>query len=318
MNNATNNAPLLLFSTFDALELGILILNSKGEIALWNRWLVKASGQRSDDLIGLPLAIAFPELKNSRVEQAVQLAIEKDQSSFLSQCLNRAPFNLFRPQNDDEAPMRMQQQIQITPLRQFNNEQFCLIQIQDVTASVLREKILQERAAELHRFAYQDGLTGVPNRRYYEEKLEEEWRRAIRHNHPLSLLMIDIDYFKRYNDALGHQQGDTCLQDIARALRATLRRPDDVIARYGGEEFVVLLPFTPLAGCITIAEQLLHAVRSLKRVHPNSPHEIVTVSIGCASVNPSRDSDPSILVQEADLALYFAKQHGRNQLHDSH
>ncbi|WP_297574368.1 diguanylate cyclase [uncultured Deefgea sp.] len=313
----SNHAPLLLFSTFDALELGVLILNSKGEIALWNRWLVKASSRHSDDLIGLPLSVAFPELKNTRVEQAVKLAIEKDQSSFLSQCLNRAPFNLFRLHNNDEVPLRMQQQIQITPLRQFNDEQFCLIQIQDVTASVIREQILQERAAELHRFAYQDGLTGIPNRRYYEEKLAEEWRRAVRQKHPLSVLMIDIDFFKRYNDHLGHQQGDTCLQDIAKALQAALRRPTDIIARYGGEEFIVLLPATPMAGCITIAEQLLEAVRELERPHPDSPHHIATVSIGCASTTPNRDTEASVLIQEADLALYFAKQHGRNQLRDS-
>ena len=310
--------PLSLITVLNALEMGTLLLSAEQEIVCWNHWLAKASGRSAESMLGKTFTEAFPDLARGRIMHAVRSALEHGQSSLLSQSLNRAPFDLFRPSSGDDAPVRMQQSIQVTPLPDTHGRFYCLIQIQDVTASVLKEKVLQSRAEELLKFAYQDALTGIPNRRSFEEKLSEEWRRGTRHDAHLGLLMVDVDYFKRYNDILGHQEGDFCLQEVAMALQASLRRPDDMAARYGGEEFVVLLPHTHLQGALGVAQQMLASIRSLARPHPQSEFGVVTVSIGCASVKCSHEFSAEYLLQEADLALYFAKQQGRNQVRVIH
>jgi diguanylate cyclase (GGDEF)-like protein len=171
----------------------------------------------------------------------------------------------------------------------------------------------------LREMAFVDGLTGVANRRLFDERIEAEWRRCSRGQHPLSLIMIDIDYFKRYNDHYGHQMGDDCLRLVAHALKARIRRPYDLLARYGGEEFVCLLPETDLAGAATMAESLLAAVRGLDIPHIQAGSEsIVTISLGVSSESFSRSGDISStaesLIQRADAKLYDAKRAGRGRV----
>jgi diguanylate cyclase (GGDEF)-like protein len=157
-----------------------------------------------------------------------------------------------------------------------------------------------------------DGLTGVANRRKFDEDFQADWRHCIRENAPLSLVIVDVDYFKRYNDRYGHQAGDGCLKAVARALSETLRRPYDTVARYGGEEFACLLPKTALPGAVSIAERMLAAVRALSIEHVASAVEPwVTISLGVASVAPARDLSPAGLLRAADEALYAAKLAGR-------
>lgn len=177
------------------------------------------------------------------------------------------------------------------------------------------ETLLQEANEELFRLATTDALTGIANRRSFDDHLEREWRRMIREQSLLSLLMGDIDFFKNYNDLYGHQAGDACLRAVALAIRGRAVRPGDFIARYGGEEFVVILPGTPAAGALHIAEEIRRAVRALAIPHADSRVDaFVTLSLGVAQAVPTAGRTPETLLQAADRALYAAKNQGRNRV----
>lgn len=168
---------------------------------------------------------------------------------------------------------------------------------------------------ELLRIASTDPLTNLANRRQLDLSLRQEWSRAQRANTPISLAIIDVDYFKRYNDTLGHQAGDSCLQQVALTLKSIAHRPTDLAARFGGEEFVLLLAATEINGALQLAEKARAAVEAQALAHPASgigPY--VTVSIGVASICPNKDSAISSLLAAADAALYQAKQQGRNRV----
>jgi len=177
------------------------------------------------------------------------------------------------------------------------------------------EALLQQANEELFRLATTDALTGIANRRSFDDHLEREWRRMVREQSPLSLLMADIDFFKNYNDRYGHQAGDACLHAVAEAIRSRACRPGDFIARYGGEEFVVILPGTPAAGALYIAEEIRRAVRALEIPHADSRVDaFVTLSLGVAQTVPAAGRTPEALLREADRALYAAKNQGRNRV----
>lgn len=179
--------------------------------------------------------------------------------------------------------------------------------------------ITDEKRAQvaLEQLATRDGLTGLANRRCFDQTLNAEWHRALRQQQPLSLLMVDVDNFKQYNDAYGHLGGDECLQRIAAAV-ANEMRANDLVARYGGEEFAVILPNQSLKGAAIVAERIRCRVEQLHMPNlgskaDNKPH-VVTVSIGAATALASVDTDPSQLVATADSALYRAKHMGRNRI----
>jgi len=189
----------------------------------------------------------------------------------------------------------------------------------DIAERECTEAALRQATRELEELAHLDGLTNIPNRRYFDGKLENEWRRAQRARKPLAVLMVDIDFFKGYNDCYGHGAGDECLKKVAAALVQTLVRPADLIARYGGEEFIAILPDIGVnadtEGARLAAERLRGRIEALALPHACSlvgPH--VTVSIGCACVLPSPDSSPSTLLEAADRMLYQAKTQGRNRV----
>lgn len=182
---------------------------------------------------------------------------------------------------------------------------------------------LKLAADSLRRQSLTDGLTGLANRRRFDEALADEWLRARRRGSPMSLVMIDVDHFKPYNDRCGHPAGDACLQAVAGALAQASRRPGDLLARYGGEEFALLLPDTPAEGALHIASALLQAIDTLALRHPASPvAPVVTVSLGVGTL-AARDAggtsaaaggtmdEPGLLLRSADQALYAAKQAGR-------
>lgn len=183
-----------------------------------------------------------------------------------------------------------------------------------MSRDMTEHKDLVTKLADL---AAQDGLTGLANRRQFDERLPQEWARAKRDGTALSLLMVDLDHFKQLNDQQGHQAGDACLQSIARVLAQEVRRPADLVARYGGEEFAVLLPQTDEAGAEAIGARIRQAVQDLALAHPlNSPYRCATVSIGGATGWPGseRSGDQASLVAAADRALYAAKNGGRNRV----
>lgn len=166
----------------------------------------------------------------------------------------------------------------------------------------------------LHHQSHYDGLTQVANRRYFDRYLQTEWQRHIRDRAPLALLLCDVDYFKLYNDTYGHLAGDECLQQVARVMAETIKRPADLVARYGGEEFAIVLPNTPLMGAVRLAEDLRRNLKALHLPHASSlTTDHVTISIGVTSVVPVRQLSPERLLVAADAALYQAKQQGRDQ-----
>lgn len=180
----------------------------------------------------------------------------------------------------------------------------------------IRNQIELKRQRDLlARLSHLDGLTGIPNRRALDDIMEREWRRGTRSLKPLSLLMLDIDHFKAYNDSCGHLAGDDCLRTVAQTLKTPLGRAADIVGRYGGEEFLAILPETDAAGARVVAEEIREAVTSLALTHPASPQgSTITVSIGIATAVAHREQFHTCLLEAADRALYQAKQEGRNRV----
>ncbi len=196
-------------------------------------------------------------------------------------------------------------------------------QVQDYSRT-LEEKVaertsrLEQLNRELQGLADRDGLTGVANRRRGDGYLDEVWVRLRREKKPLSVIMLDVDHFKAFNDNYGHQAGDDCLVMVAEAVSSQLLRPADLVARYGGEEFLLILPDTDSAGVVRVGENVRLAVEALAIVHAHSSvNTVVTVSAGAATVVPSMGESTEQLLREADIALYRAKQMGRNQVHSA-
>jgi diguanylate cyclase (GGDEF)-like protein len=183
-------------------------------------------------------------------------------------------------------------------------------------AELLQTKAELEAAnRSLSRVAALDGLTGVPNRRTMDEMLENAWRRAVRNKTPLSLILIDIDDFKDYNDRFGHGAGDRCLIRVANEMRSTLRRPDDFLARYGGEEFLAFPASAPVAAAVALAERLRTLVEQLPLDIPGAAELArVTISAGVAGVASFSDGSVADVIASADRALYSAKAAGRNRV----
>jgi diguanylate cyclase (GGDEF)-like protein len=184
-----------------------------------------------------------------------------------------------------------------------------------VKARVKTHLDLKAKTDLLMRLANVDGLTGIPNRRSFDIGLEKEWRRAARGPTRLSLLLLDIDHFKLYNDHYGHVQGDLCLKQVAACLAESVARAGDQVARYGGEEFAVILPSTDREGAHEVAFKILHGIRDLNLEHAASPTAAcVTISVGIASALPDGSITQENLITSTDEALYMAKHRGRNQV----
>ena len=181
-----------------------------------------------------------------------------------------------------------------------------------VRARVHTHLTLQRQTEVLKRLVFIDALTHAFNRRYFDERLAEEWGRAQRTGRPLGLILIDVDYFKQFNDVNGHQRGDDALRQVAQALKGTILRPSDVVCRYGGEEFACLLPDTDLDGALQVAQRMKLAVRDLAIGHPASAvAEVLTISAGVAVRTPTSRGDAAALLALADAQLYRAKAEGR-------
>lgn len=179
-------------------------------------------------------------------------------------------------------------------------------------------RLLEETNERLRHLSTVDGLTGIPNRRRVMEFLQQEWRRSARDRAWLSVIMIDVDFFKNYNDRCGHQAGDDCLWMVANCLKRSLNRPADMVGRYGGEEFVAVVPDTPVDGAVKVAETMRVSVEDLKVPHPDSAvSDYVTISLGVASRIPSKTTSVNDLIGLADKALFEAKRGGRNRVHSA-
>ncbi|MRR51525.1 MAG: diguanylate cyclase [Rhodocyclaceae bacterium] len=314
MSDAAELLPLLKEAYCQSLT-GMMVLGPEQRVELWNRWLEKVSGIDASEARGRTLTELFPELLESRCHQAVAGALHEGTSALLSLSLNRSPFPLFADEGARQRNERLHQQIYVMPLALPDRPRHCLVQIFDVSAAVAREALLRSQAFELRRSAYHDGLTGLPNRRRFDEAFDADMRQAFRKQHPVSLVMVDIDYFKDYNDRYGHLQGDQCLRQVADIIGAFARRPTDLASRFGGEEFGLIFPETDLSDAQRLAEGLRQAVEAARIPHAASPLvPWVTVSIGVASKRPSSETPTDLLLSRADKALYDAKGAGRNRV----
>ncbi|HLO87430.1 MAG TPA: diguanylate cyclase [Nostocaceae cyanobacterium] len=180
---------------------------------------------------------------------------------------------------------------------------------------LLRDRYqLKSENSHLQQLAIYDGLTQIPNRRYFDQYLQQEWQHLARKKSPLSLILCDVDFFKKYNDTYGHQAGDVCLQKVAQALSQAVKRPTDLAARYGGEEFALILPDTNIKGAEQVAENVRAQILALAIPHVGSQvNQCVTLSLGIATIIPTSDLLPTVVIKAADEALYKAKQSGRDR-----
>jgi diguanylate cyclase (GGDEF)-like protein len=308
----SDSAPNLSARAVNLVNCGVIVLDANQQIVLWNSWMVPRSGRAAARVRDRSLFDVCPELRGSRVEFAVLAALIDDVATNLPHSETSAPFPL-RQAGSFDGP-RIDHSVAVIPFTE-GDERFCLIEIRDVSGTVDRERQLLDHAESLRARSYVDGLTGIANRRYFDVALTRELRRAQRTGAALSLLMMDIDSFKAYNDHFGHQQGDTCLSTVAQALAAMLKRPADVGARYGGEEFAAILPDTSSEQARTLADAIREHIASLALEHaPSAARPHVTLSIGVASFDPQRLNEAATLIEAADKALYAAKRAGRDRV----
>ena len=294
---------LLAVSSRDA----ILLVNIEAEVIYASPAVTEMLGWEIEQVLGLTYRDAFHPDDISVAESVFRDAREgRPPGMFQFRCLKKdgaylwieASLRLYREPSGDQMPG-------------------FVVVMRDISLRKAAEEELQRAFRMVETLASVDGLTGIANRRRFDEVLQTEWRRAQRDCSACSLLLMDVDRFKHYNDMYGHIPGDRCLRQMAEVAAQVLHRPGDLIARYGGEEFGVILPDTNYAGAIAIAEQIRFTVEQLRIPHEGNSHGIVTVSIGCATQMPAAGSDLSELLKAADSALYVAKSLGRNRVEAS-
>ncbi|MEM1369653.1 MAG: diguanylate cyclase, partial [Cyanobacteria bacterium P01_H01_bin.15] len=291
-----------------------LLIRSKliGIIYLENNLLVGAFSTDRIEVLKLLSVQAAISLKNSRLYENLQnseahLAQFNQALSQKNAALEEAKSKLASYTQNLEQRVE-QRTAELTEVNRQLKQQ--------IKERQIAQRKLQEVNHELEKLATIDGLTQIANRRYFDHCLQHQWNQLMLEEHPLSLILFDVDYFKDYNDYYSHQMGDHCLISITEATRAVINYPKDLVARYGGEEFAVILSNVDQAGAIEISERIRRAIRDLEIPHVRSHvSDIVTISLGIATLFPSDDFSPMELLLKADKALYAAKQKGRDRYH---
>lgn len=296
----------------DALQLGVVLLDSEGRLLHWNQWFADHLATSGKPPCGKRLSEVFPEVNQGRLEAVIEQALCAKLSSILTPGLNRALLPLFHISVDNTREV-MQQLIYINPLEY--GQVACMLQIQDMTVVRRRERRLRVQSNQWLDAAYLDALTTVGNRRRFDHALAELFQKAEKTATPLGVIMLDIDHFKSFNDLYGHQYGDECLYKVAQTLEQSLRKhAGDLICRYGGEEFAILLPGADETTACAVAERLRMRVDSLKLAAAAlSPERHLTISLGVAVALIPAEHTAEFLVDAADRALYRAKAEGRNR-----
>lgn len=302
---------------YNHLNCGLVMLDKDFNILLWNDWMVRHSHVPAESALNANFIALFNQQLAPGFLRALSNTISYGLPAMLSSALHRSPLPLYHVYlpNDGEAPARMVQSVVMTPIPAADGSRSCLIQISDASHSVKREKILLSHSEALKRQVVTDGLTGVNNRRFFDENYTLALQQAKRNHSNLSLFMIDIDFFKQYNDHYGHIAGDRVLKRVAETLRNQLVSPTDVFARYGGEEFIMLLGGMEREQARDFAEQLRDSVRALDEPHDKSlVNRCMTISVGVCTRAPEGEADGRNLLATADAALYRAKLGGRNKV----
>jgi diguanylate cyclase (GGDEF)-like protein/PAS domain S-box-containing protein len=290
---------LLAVSSRDA----ILLVNLEAKLMYASPAVTEILGWEPHEVLGMSYRQAFHPDDITLAEAFFRDArAGKHPGMFQFRCLKKDGSYLWT-----EASLRLYRE------RPTNEAGFVVV-MRDISLRKAAEEEVQRAFRMVETLASIDGLTGIANRRRFDETLQAEWRRAQRERTACSLLLMDLDHFKHYNDIYGHIHGDRCLRQMAEATGQVLQRPGDLVARYGGEEFAVILPNTSCDGAMEIAEKIRLAIEELHVPHAGNPHGIVTVSVGCATLVPENDGDLSELLKTADSALYVAKSLGRNRV----
>jgi len=296
----------MIFSQiFDMLDVGIVILDRGLTVFKWNRWMTTHSKIHPEDIIGKPLFDFFPDLNTPWFLRNCKSVFTFGNFAFFSQKLHKYcfPFKAYNTLGSDFD--YMQQSCTVGPLRDENNQiKYIYLTVQDVTDIAAYE-------TKLITMNTKDGLTGIFNRNYFETKLIEEFDRHIRYNRPLSMIMIDIDHFKKINDTYGHQAGDFILKKLATLIDERIRTID-IVSRYGGEEFCCLLPETTIDSAMALAEFLRIGVET-EIFQFKDKRLRITISQGVSEINSDVDSAEALL-KLADDALYESKKNGRNRI----
>ena len=300
-----------LLGILQNIDVGLVVLDPENRVQLWNGFMENHSGIRAGDALGQDLFELFPDIPKTWLQRKIDSVFLLNNRAFTT--WQQRPylfrFESYRPITGGAEWMF--QNVTFFPLVSLRGtiDHVCLL-IYDVTDMALDELALQDANRELERLGRTDGLTGLDNRRSWEERLHAEYKRHSRSGQPCSLVMFDIDHFKRVNDTYGHQVGDEVIRRIAQTLMR-VDRDSDIGGRYGGEEFGVILPDTDAEGAARFAERLRAAVESLAVEHEGGTLHC-TISLGVAPLEPSV-AGPDQWLERADQALYRSKEEGRNR-----
>ncbi|MAG65839.1 sensor domain-containing diguanylate cyclase [Pseudomonas abyssi] len=301
-----------LLDIVQSIDVGVVVMDRDYNVEVWNSFMENHSGVGADKAARQSLFALFPEIDQGWFTHKVETAVMLGTRAFTiwEQRPNLVHFKSYQPITGmaDE----MYQNVTILPLRSSTGktDHVCLI-IYDVTGVAVNKRQLESANTKLQELALRDGLTGLLNRRYWESCLEREFARHQRYDNPVSLVIFDIDHFKRVNDTYGHQTGDEVIRETAR-ITSQLVRETDFAGRYGGEEFVVLLPGTTLDGAAQFAERLRSSIERQQLDYQGSPLTF-TISLGVATLTDDMAGYLTLL-ERADKALYQSKEGGRNQV----
>jgi len=303
-----------LHSVIDRLEIGIAVLDRETRVIHWNRWLAARSGIEPGRAADRPLSDVLPETVGTRLEMAVDQAIRNHLPALLSPALHGTLLPLFQTADERRLNRRMHQLIHVLPVDDPQQSAACIIQINDMTATVSRERVLRQQAEHLRRSTHQDPLTGLANRRLFDETLAGEFAKAQGSGQPLALVIADLDHFSDFNTLYGREKGDATLREIGKACQAALRPYGDLAARYNGDEFAFILPNLTAEAARPFAENLRVRIQTLNIANEASETASkVTASLGLAVFVPSHEADTNTLLSAAEIALYQAKHEGRNR-----
>ncbi|MRT27548.1 GGDEF domain-containing protein [Herbaspirillum sp. CAH-3] len=294
---------------------GLIMLDARRQVLLWNAWVARCSRVPAAQALGTHFDACFDQPVSPALLRAIDSTLNYGLPAVLSSALHRSPLPLYPEHASAAGAARMVQSVVLTPFDNEEGERLCLMQISDASNSVRREKMLQSRSDVLKRQVATDGLTGIHNRRHFDEHYAQTLQRMGPTGGSLSLFMVDVDFFKQYNDHYGHGPGDQVLKRVAAALQAGLQRPGDLLARYGGEEFILLMEGLTPSQAAETAETLRESVHALAEPHAKSlvAHR-VTISVGVCTRRIEGEADGRQLMATADAALYRAKLGGRNKV----
>ncbi|WP_321925899.1 sensor domain-containing diguanylate cyclase [Paraburkholderia guartelaensis] len=308
--NEPAGLPTLSDLVVERVGFGIFVVDRDMKVLSWNRFMQDHSGVTAEDVIGQSIFERFPDLPRAWLTRKVESVFQLGSFAFSS--WEQRPY-LF--QFDHDRPITggvdyMQQDCTFMPLMRGRDVIAVCVTISDVTHVSVMQREREDAVAKLREYADRDGLTGIANRRFFETRLADEFLRWQRYGGELSMLLFDLDHFKRINDEFGHVAGDTVLRSMAQRVSGVVRK-QDVFGRFGGEEFALLLPCTPLDDALYVAEKI-------RRTIGDEPIEVqgvivpVTASVGAATARTGAP-DYEGMINEADAALYTAKRQGRNR-----